>query len=160
MNGVQRNQQQGETEEQRAARRALMTAEERISEDAREQTQSHRRDMAALSFQMQETSDKHSYEARATVDAIFRKWQPKVEEELANLRRQGQNVSREQMLYYLIGKAAIEARNSPENRQRRKAAEKRLRQQTTRPSSSRSDAAPTTRRRETSLEKRLENELI
>jgi hypothetical protein len=151
-------QLQQESPEQRATRLALLSPEERIREELRESTTQHRRDLQMMQFQLAENSDKASFEAKATVDPLYKKWSPKVEQELANLRRQNQNVSREQLFYYLVGKAAIEARDGAGSRQQRRAAESRVRRATTKPTNTRSDSAPAARTRQTqSLEKRLEN---
>jgi hypothetical protein len=150
--------QQQELPEQRATRLALMSPEERIREELRESTTQHRHDLQMMQFQLAENSDKASFEAKATVDPLYKKWAPKVEVELANLRRQNQNVSREQLFYYMIGKAAIEARDGTGSRQQRRAAGERVRRATTKPSNSRSDSAASARTRQSqSLEKRLED---
>ena len=155
---VNASSNQQETPDQRATRLALLSPEERIREELRESTSQHRRDLQLMQFQLAESSDRASFEAKATVDPLYKKWSSKVEQELANLRRQNQNVSREQLFYYLVGKAAIEARDSAGSRQQRRAAEARVRKATTRPANTRSDTGTTARARQTqSLEKRLEN---
>jgi hypothetical protein len=134
-----------------------MSETEQISEDQREATQKHNRDMQVLQFQLAESSDKASFEARCSADKLFARWRDRVEERLGEIRRQGQNVSRQDLFYHMIGKAAIEGRNSPENRKERRAAQKRVKSATARPTNSRSDEAPQGGQRRTSLAKRLEN---
>lgn len=134
-----------------------------MQEDLRESSDRHANDLRGMAFQLAETSDRNSYETRSATDPIFRRWRAKVEEELARLRSQGQNVSREQLLYYLVGKAAMEKRNSPEARTVRKAARQRVQRETVRPSNSRSDGAPGGGRQDrdrAARDKRLENQSI
>jgi hypothetical protein len=157
-----RNQQptpQGESPEARAQRLALLTPEERI----REELQETRREIAA-SLQQQrfttiEAGDRAAFQAKATVDPLYKKWEPKVEAELTQLRNQGMNVERERLMYYLIGKAAVEARGANKGTQRAAGAQ-RVRQQTTRSPNSGSDVQAQRRERGNSLERRLENQSL
>jgi hypothetical protein len=151
--------QQGETPETRAQRLALLTPEERIQETLREDREQHRREMQSVQFVVQEGSDKAAFEAKATVDPLYEKWKPKVEAELSSLRAKGQNVEREKLMFYLIGANAVEARKQQAGRQRADARGRVTRQQT-RPSNSGSDTTGTRRDRNTSLERRLENQSI
>jgi hypothetical protein len=147
---------QQESPEQRATRLALMSPEERIREELRESTVQHQRDMRLMQFQLAESSDKASFEAKAANDPRYRKWAPRVEQELANLRARNQNVNREDLFYYLWGKASFAADKDIDKQ--RNAAASRVRKATTRPANTRSDSAPAARTRQSqSLEKRLEN---
>lgn len=150
--------QQGETPEARAQRRALLTAEERINEDLLEARQIHARDMQQLQFTITDGNDRAAYSAKATVDPLFKKWEPKVEAELATLRSQGMTAPREKIMYYLIGKAAVEGRQGTRETQRANG-QRRIARQTTRPGNSGSDVAAQ-RRQGSSLERRLENEAL
>lgn len=151
--------QQGETPEARANRLALLTPEERIREELQVAQQGHARDMQAIQFTVRDTGDKAAFEAKATVDPLFAKWKPKVEAELTALRAQGQNVDREKLMFYLIGKNAVETRKQQSGQQRRDAGG-RVRRQQTRPSNSGSDTAGNRRDRNSSLERRLEDQSI
>ena len=71
-----------------------------------------------LAFQLQDRGDKSAFEAKATVDPLYSKWAPKVEAELAAMRTKGQNVDREVLMDYLIGKNARENRQQTAGRQR------------------------------------------
>jgi hypothetical protein len=154
----QPRQPQGESPEQRAQRMALLTPEERITETLRESEVRHAREMQGLQFAVLDGNDKAAFEAKATVDPLFAKWKPRVETELATLRQQGQNVDREKLMYFLIGKNAVEGRK--EVGKQRQQAQSRVNGQRTRPSNSGSDTAPNRRDRNTSLERRLENQSI
>jgi hypothetical protein len=89
---------------------------------------------------------------------LYAKWKSRVGEELGKLRQQGQNVDREKLMFYLIGQNAVAGRKQQAGQQRTAAA-RRVNQQRTRPSNSGSDTS-TTRTRNTSLERRLENQSI
>lgn len=146
---------QGETPEQRTQRLALLTPEERIREDLADAERRHGQQLAGLQFQVLDRSDKAAFEAKATIDPLYAKWAPKVEAELAAMRTKGQNVEREVLMDYLIGRNARENRQKVAGRQRMEAG-RRVAAASTRPGSSRSDVQPQ-RRQGSSLEKRLEN---
>lgn len=149
---------QGETPEQREQRRALMTPEERLQETIRESNDTHRREMAQLQFTLKDGSDRAAFEAKCTVDPFYAKWKPKVEEELASLQRQGMTADREKVLYYLIGKNAVEGRGK-QGKQQRQEAQRRVAANRTRPANAGNDTGGG-RSRPNSLERRLENQLI
>jgi hypothetical protein len=154
----QRNRQPAETPEQRETRLALLDPVERMRVEMQESQQVSQRQMAQMAFTFQDSSDKATFDAKALVDPLYGKWGPKVEEALRNLRDKGQNVSREQMLKYLIGEAALAGRKS-QTGQQRKAAAGRMARNRTSPSNSRSDAQGERRGGSdaNALEKRLEN---
>lgn len=155
----QPRQQQGESPEQRAQRFALLTPEERITETLRESEVRHASEMRTLQFSILDGNDRAAFEAKATVDPLVAKWKPRVEAELAILRQNGQNVDREKLMFYLIGKSAYEGRSKVVSKQRQ-AGQARVNAQRTRPSNSGSDTASNRRDRNTSLERRLENQSI
>jgi hypothetical protein len=154
---------QGETPQQREQRFALLSPEERIREEMRESEHRHTAQLQMMQFNMMDTSDKAAFDAKAAVDPFYRKWGPRVEAELAKMRnhpdpRQRSTAPRENLLYYLVGRAAIEARSGGANRQQKRAASARVEAQRTRPGNARSDQ-PASRRQQgnSSLERRLEN---
>jgi hypothetical protein len=155
----QQRQPVQETPEARAQRHALMTPEERMREDLQNATATHQRDMRVMQFQMQDNSDKTAFEAKAAVDKRYAKWKPDVERELLALRQQGQNVDREKLMYYLIGKNAVE-NGQVQVAQQRSEARQRVQRQSVRPSNSGSDVQASRRDRSATLEKRLENQSL
>jgi len=158
--GQQPRPQLGETPEARAQRLALLTPEERITAELNEVKVGFALQLQQMQLNTVDSNDRASYQAKATVDPLYKKWEPKVEAELAQLRRQGQTVEREKLMYYLIGKNAIENRKGPTSQERRQA-QTRVARQTTRPSNAGSDVSAS--RRETrgnSLERRLENQAL
>lgn len=101
-----------ETEAQRAERLALMTPEERSEYRLAEAMELNRRQLAEMQFRMEDQSDKRTFDAQATIDPLYAKWAPTVEAELQKLRMQGQNIDRERLFQYLVGKSVLEARRS------------------------------------------------
>jgi len=144
-----------ETNEEREARLALLTPEERMQVRMTEAEQRHGQQLFTLQMQIRDGQDRTSFEAKAFNDPLYKRWAPKVEAELAALRTQGQTVDREKLLYYLIGKAAVEGRKPGQRQQRQ--AQNRLQRANARPGNSRSDTASSRRTQASSLEKRLED---
>jgi hypothetical protein len=145
-----------ESPEQRAARFALMTPQEQISETLRESEARWEQRMQSFQINSAETSDRTAFQARCTVDPLYAKWAPKVEGKLAELRTKGQNVEREVLLKFLIGEAALERRGSKEGKREVEQAATRVAKAQTRPANTGSDTQAQ-RRQRTSLEQRLEN---
>jgi len=158
--GQARPQPQGETPDARAQRLALLTPEERITAELNEAKQGFAREMFQTRLQLADSSDRSAYQAKATVDPLYKKWEPKVEAELQELRKQNQNVDREKLLYYLIGKSAVEGRQAAKPGQRAEA-QRRVNSQRTRPANSGSDVSANRRSGGgNSLERRLENQSL
>lgn len=149
----------GETPEQRAQRLALLTPEERIQETLREDRERHALEMRNLHFTLSDGNDKSAFEAKALVDSRIAKWKDRVEVKLTELRQQGQNITRENLFYWMLGKSAFE-RSATESGKQKAAAQGRLERQRTRPSNSGSDVQANRRDRSSSLERRLENQLL
>ena len=144
-----------ETFEEREQRLALLTPEERMHARMSESEQRHGRELFAMQMQLRDGQDRTSFEAKAFNDSLYQKWAPKVEAELAALRTQGQTVEREKLLYYLIGKSAVELRQGRPKQQRQ--AQQRLQRANVRPGNTRSDNASQRRTQNSSLERRLED---
>lgn len=154
--GRQQASQPQESPEARAQRLALLTPEERITAELQDAKQSFALQMHQMQISNKDANDKAAFQAKATVDAYYKKWEPHVEAELAKLRNTGYNADRENVMFYLIGKAAVAGRKSPETRKQRVEAQRRVQRQQTRPSNSGSDVSAA-RSRGSSLERRLEN---
>jgi hypothetical protein len=144
-----------ETNEERESRLALLTPEERMQVRMTDAEQRHGQQLFSLQMQLKDGQDRTSFEAKAFNDPLYKRWAPKVEAELAALRTQGQTVDREKLLYYLIGKAAVEARTPGRKQQRQ--AQQRLQRANSRPANNRSDTGSSRRTQASSLEKRLED---
>ena len=145
-----------ESPEQRAARFALMTPQEQMSETLRESEQRTAVLVQQVQMQSSDAADRAAFQSRAVVDPLYAKWGPKVEGKLAELRARGTNLEREVLLKFMIGEAALERRGSTAGKAEVKQAQKRVASQRTRPASSGSDTAPQRRQQQT-LERRLED---
>jgi hypothetical protein len=146
-----------ETQEQRTARRALLSAEERMSEDMSELRQLVVTTNHQTQLTTADATDRASYDAKATSDQLYRRWSGKVETERARLAGLGQFVAREAILTFLLGKAALEARSAGASKGQKAQAGRRVARQTVKPGDSRSDATQSRRGSQSTLEKRLED---
>jgi len=147
---------QRETPEQRAARFAVMTPQEQISESLRESEARWEQRMQGFQLQTVETQDRTAFQAKAAVNPVYAKWAPKVEGKKAELAAKGQMVDRETILKYLIGEAALDRLNSKEGKREVQQAQTRVANARVKPTNSASDTQAT-RRQQVSLERRLEN---
>jgi hypothetical protein len=145
-----------ESPEQRAARFALMTPQEQMSETLRESEQRTVALVQQVQMQSADAADRAAFQSRAAVDPLYAKWGPKVEGKLAELRARGNNVERDVLLKFMIGEAALERRGSTAGKAEVTQAQRRVASQRTRTANSGSDTAPQ-RRQQVSLERRLED---
>jgi hypothetical protein len=58
-------------------------------------------------FQTMDMVDKNSYAVKAITSPVYKRWENRVESELAKARQQGANPSRENILKYLLGESAL-----------------------------------------------------
>jgi hypothetical protein len=149
-------QQPRETADQRNQRRALMSSEERMNEDLQGALHTMGTRLNETTFLVQDQADKSSFEAKAAVNPLYKRWAPKVEEQLAKLRSNGTNVAREAVLHYVVGQAAVASYNSKQNGSRRAGGARRVARQTTKPGDTRSDTQAPRRGSQRSLEDRLD----
>jgi hypothetical protein len=154
----ERNQPvQRETPEQRQARYALLTPEERLNETLQEAQKGFQQQLHQVQFQTWEQSDRTAFQLKAQVDPFVAKWLPKVEGYIAEERARGRPpVERDIVFAYLVGKAALEARGSKQGKTQVAQAARRVANARTRPVNSGSDSQAQ-RTRSNSLERRLEN---
>jgi len=102
-------------------------------------------------FQMAEMAEKASFEARASVNPTYAKYADRVEKVKADYLKDGKNVSRENILYHLIGKDALEKGTKAGARMRANGAAKKAAAKG-RPASGRGDMAGGRRGQDDSLE--------
>ena len=143
-----------ESEAERNARRALMSETERMAEDLRASEQRTQQMLQQTTYTVQDSADKSIFEAKAVSDPLYKKWGPKVEAERQRLAQQGANVSREAILRYMLGDAALQSRGSKTNDTARAMGRRRVERQRVRPNDTRNDATQQ-RRGGRSLEDRL-----
>jgi hypothetical protein len=131
-------QPSAESQRQREARLAEMEPLER-------QVFLMQEDRAAEKFQTQDRLDRMAFDATCRAEPAVAKIKDKVESELAALRGRGQNVDREVLADWLLGKQA-RANAGRASTKTTKAAAARRQQQQARPGAPRGDAAPADRR--------------
>jgi len=153
----QQPREQRESDDQRNARRALMSETERLAEDLRDSERRTQQVLQQTTFTVQDQADKSIFEAKAVHDPLYKRWAPKVEAERARLAQQGANVSREAILRYMIGDAALQSRGSKANSTQRAIGRRRVERQQVRPNDTRNDATQSRRGGGRSLEDRLAN---
>lgn len=106
-----------------------------------------------LGFQTQDGTDRASYEAKASVNPLYQKYQPEVEKRLQSMRSNGVNSTREAILTYIIGEDAMKRAAQKPDPQRRSNAARRVEKANGKSANTRSDAAGS--RSDKSLEDRL-----
>ena len=148
-----RLEQPRETPEQVQQRMALMTPEERLEYKLDQAERRNQQNMQAMAFQMNDGNDKAAFTALRARDSVADRYADRVEAELTRLRTQGQNVSREALLDYMVGKD-IRAKGGAAKSKQQKDGERRISRQTAAPGNSRGDSAPA-KRGEKSLEDKL-----
>lgn len=149
---------QGETQEQRAQRYALMSPEERMEARLAESQAEFNQRLGLMQFQTMEASDKAAFEAYCAANPRAARFADEVESRLAELRRNGQNIDRRRLYTFIVGEKIL-ARNEGEGARQRKEGARRVARETTRPASPRGDTAATRQTADTaeSRRKRLEN---
>lgn len=147
--------QPSESPEQEAQRLALMTPEERMEYRFQKAERTNQQNMQAMAFQLQDGNDKSAFTSLCAGDPVAAKYKDRVETELTRIRGQGQNVSREALMDYLIGKD-VRAKRGPAAEKQRKQGERNIQRQQARPANGRGDSAPA-KRGEKSLEDRLKD---
>lgn len=151
-----RSQPQGESREQRDARRQQMSPEDRMYDVLAEHTEAWGREKQALTYGMADQMDRAAFEAKCSVDPRYEKRRQAVENKLTELRSKGLGAPREEVLKWVIGDQALKAAGSKEVKAQRQQAAQRVRRQQARPAANGSDVRAD-RGRQTSRERRLEN---
>jgi len=143
-------------DQQRAARREMMTPEERLNDEVQELRAQMRYNREMDEFQRQDAADKANFDAMVRTNKVYARHQEAVERNLKDIRARGTNLSRDAILRYLIGDEALkQATPKP-------ATPKATRKVVSKPTNSRGDGASTQSSRGSSsakeqLRKRLEN---
>jgi hypothetical protein len=113
--------------QQEAERLALMTPEERadykIAKFERDATAREQRSR----FETQNLIDKTSFEAKATVNPVYARYQDEVETRFQELMRQGKPTEREVILKFMLGERALSSANGAGSA--KKAAQQRVERQ-------------------------------
>jgi len=144
-------------QQERERRREMMTPEERTAEELQELRAQINYQAQMDRFYRTDAEDRATFQAKASVNKVYERHQTRVEEELRKARASGTNLSREQILRYIIGDEAIKM---SEQTSRPRATTKR--RTVSYPINSRGDSTSTPGKRSPSsdkdaLRKRLEN---
>lgn len=93
-----------------AERLALMTPEERA--DYKLNKALGEMDLRAKreAFRIEDIADRAAFEAKVSSDPLYARFADKVEAQLAELRRQNQNIGRERLFKYLVGEHVLASR--------------------------------------------------
>lgn len=138
-----------------AERLSRMTPEQRIQHFAAVAEERITRATAIGEFQAADNQDRATFAARVVSDPRAAKYANEVEARLLQLRKQGANASREDVLKYIIGERVMA--NAPKVRQQQKAAAETVRRQTTTPERPKGDTGGKPRQGEKAARaKRLE----
>lgn len=138
---------------QERERLAIMTPDERTEYRLAKSERNNARQIQQMRIEQQDALDQAQYQTRAASDPRFKRYEPEVNKRLRELRAQGQNVTREALLKFILGEKLLE-RDAAAGAKQKAAAGKRVQRQAAPRMNGRTDVA-TTRGRDSSLEKRL-----
>lgn len=93
----------------------------------------------ATQFHVIDSGDRAAYEAKATLNPVYAKHQAAVEKALASLRQNGNNAAREELLKWVIGHEALNAKPSKAAAANKQAAASRVTAAKGKPTSARGD---------------------
>lgn len=150
---AQRTQERRETPQEREARFALMSPEERVEARLAEATNGFQQQMAAMQIQQQVAQDLMAYQAKAAANPRMARYAGEVEQEFQKSLQKGSFVSREVLYHYLLGKK-VDSQAPSAKRTQAANGKRAIQRQTTRPTNGRADVQATRRGGKT-LEERL-----
>jgi hypothetical protein len=127
-----------EKKEPTADEMALWSTEQVIDYKLQKATGAFTQNLQQLQWNTQEANDKAAFERQQLSDSRAKKYAGEVETRLADLRKQGQNVSREALLKYIVGEKVM-AGVSKATAKQKKDGEAQIRRQKTAPLGGASD---------------------
>lgn len=98
----------------------------------------HQRELLLTRMQAADAADRASFQAKAAFDPRYKKYADRVEQVLADERRQGRDFPRETVLKFVLGEAVINSKGKSKQQQD---ASERVRRQQARADSGRSDVS-------------------
>lgn len=113
--------EQARREEAERQRVALMTPEERFEYRMDQMQRQNQQFLQGVQMNLAEQTDKANFEAKSSVDPLYKKYAPLVEQRLSELRAQGQNVPREVLMKFMIGERALQKADGARSRQTKRA---------------------------------------
>jgi hypothetical protein len=125
---AQPQQNQSMTAEQERQMLDAMTPDERSEYRLNKALNEMRVQNAQTQFQLADQSDKAIFDAKAANDPRYKRYAGEVEQRLADLRKNGQNVAREALLYYVIGEKVVKRNEADISKQRKRGQENIARQ--------------------------------
>lgn len=126
------------SEQQQREMLALMTPDERADWKIQQFERRQASERQTERMQTQAMLDKTAFDAKATIDPVYRKFQPEVEARFQEQMRQGRPVEREILLKLLLGERALSGARNPKPKQQ---ARQRVEAQRVSPGGSKGDAA-------------------
>ena len=152
------NQQRQLNEAQERDRLALMTPDERADYRIAQHRSETQQQLRQIELRTAMQTDKAAFDAKATVNPVYRRMQSAVEDMFAEQVRKGQPTDRETILFHLLGKQAVSGAGSNKSRQQ---ARRRVENQRVTPSSGKGDTARRSgSTRMSTAEERLKDVLI
>jgi hypothetical protein len=150
----QRREAQETRKEPTAEEMALWTTDQIVDYKLGKSQASFQQTLQQIQFQTMESSDQAAFSTLCATDPRAKKYAGEVEQRLADLRAQGQNVPRANLLRWIIGDKVMAGAGKQVQRQRQQGQD-RIRRQQSLSTTPRSDAAGN-RGAKTDAEKRLE----
>ena len=129
-------QQRVESQEEEAARLALMSPEERITYRTERSVNTIRAETQRMFGSVQDQADATAFRSLITDKPQYKRFVSDVEKEVTKLRASGVQTPREAVLMFLVGKDALARTEQPRQKAR---SQQRMREQEVRPESGRSD---------------------
>lgn len=130
--------QQQEDPRAELERLAAMSPEERNAYNLDKATRQHQFELGRMRYEMADTNDKAEFKGRAVTDPRVKKYEPQVEQLLAQVRTNlGWNPKREVLYYYLIGQKVANSKGKVG--ERRQQGRDNVRRVATKPTTGRSD---------------------
>jgi hypothetical protein len=136
-----------ESPQQRADRLALLTPEDRVRTEMREELAAHSQQNQAIIRQLAESTDRTNFNALASRNPLAARLSGDVERMLENMRREGKDSPREVIFTYLVGQRTL----ANMGKGKAAAAANRQRQQA-QPARARGDVRPGRARQENTVE--------
>lgn len=149
----QRQQQRGRSPEEEEERRRLMTPEERMNETLQQGLNSIRQESAKAEFLNRDAADRRAFMDGMSKNPLYKKYEKEVEDRLLAMRKKGQNVDRESLLYYVVGSHTMKSVAKGGGTQQKKRAEANVRNARTNSTNARSDVNSTRRTGSTAKER-------
>lgn len=147
------------TDQQERERLALMTPEERMDYRIDKMQRQTQQQIAHAQFSSMDVADKAAYDAKASIHPTYARYADDVDRRLQELRAQGQNIPREQLLRWIIGDRALTT--APAARKKAQTeGKRRIEAQRVAPSNSKGDQANQRRKQGDTPESRLRDVLI